>query len=235
MQTMQPCLEALIRLFYPSYCGLCDALLAIHEGTLCLDCGLKLEEKRFDPLEALVDPKLYREALWDNAWTVFPYESPIKEILTAAKFSGRPRLMQAFEFYLKSIGQTILSEEHYDLIVPVPQGTQHWLERRFNPAEKIAFSVSNFKVAVETGVLGKRRRILPQSSLTREERLANPWGAFKMLRPEKVRNRSVLVIDDILTTGATAGECCRLIKEAGAKRVGLVALARTVAAATTTT
>ncbi len=231
---MNPAFEALIRLFYPSHCGLCNAFLEIQQSTLCLDCAVKLEEKRFDPLDALLDPKLYSEASWDEAWTLFPYESPVKDLLTSAKFSAKPRLMKAFQAYLRNLGLVILAEGTYDCVVPVPQGRQHWVERRFNPAELIALFIANGKIPVETSILAKRPGILAQSSLTREERLANPWGAFKMLRPGKVQHRSILVVDDILTTGATAGECCRILKEAGAKKVGLITLARTVAAKTPT-
>lgn len=226
---MIPALEALIRLFYPARCGICKDLLEIQAATLCLDCSVELEEKRFDLLEAIQSPE--KDTAWDEAWALFPYETVVRDLLKSAKFYSKPWLLKAFAPSLRDFFKAISGESSYDLILPVPQGRLAWLERQFNPAEKIAALFSEGKIPIASDILKKKSRIPPQSTLGREERLANPWGAFKMLRPGKVLNRRVLVIDDILTTGATADEVCRLIREAGASKVGLLTLARTPASA----
>lgn len=227
---MHPALESLIRLFYPADCALCRNPLEIQEKTLCLECCVRLEEQRFSLLDALADFK--NNGPWDEVWALFPYKSPVRDLIKAAKFGSRPWILKAFEPALQDFYHGILtSESHYDLLVPIPQGKLAWLERRFNPAEKTAALLSKGRIPITAGVLGKRSRVLPQRTLRKEERLANPWGAFKMLRPERVSGRRVLIVDDILTTGATAEEACRLIREAGAEKVGLLTLARTQSAA----
>ncbi len=224
---MRLALEALIRLFYPAHCGICKDLLKIEAVTLCLDCAVKLEELRFDLLEAINSPG--KDVSWNEAWSLFPYESIVRDLIKDSKFNSKPWLLNAFRPALRDCFKAVTSESSYDLLIPVPQGRGVWLERQFNPAETLAALFSNGKIPVASNVLVKKSRVPPQSTLSREERLANPWGAFKMLRPGKVLNRRVLVIDDILTTGATADEVCRLILDAGASKVGLLTLARTPA------
>lgn len=224
---MIPAIEALVRLFYPAHCGICKDLLKIEASTLCLDCAVRLEEMRFDMLEAINSPE--KSASWEEAWSLFPYESLVRDLLKDSKFKSKPWLLKAFRPALRDFFKAITSESPYDLLIPVPQGKSAWLERQFNPAETLAVLFSDGRMPIAADVLVKKSRVPPQSTLGREERLANPWGAFKMLRPGKVLKRRVLVIDDILTTGATADEVCRLIVEAGASKVGLLTLARTPA------
>jgi predicted amidophosphoribosyltransferase len=84
------------------------------------------------------------------------------------------------------------------------------------------------KVPVDTGVLRRARATAPQAGLGRRGRQANIAGAFALRHPERVAGRHILLVDDVITTGATAGECARLLLENGAARVDVLALARVI-------
>lgn len=231
---MNQALESLLRIVYPADCSLCSKTLELTENALCRHCALTLEKKRFPLLESLGEHD--KTGIWDEAWALFPYEAPVKNLLKAAKLGARPWILKVFEPVLSDFFEAVLSSlSVYDVLVPIPQGRRAWIERGFNPAEKIAFMLARHGIACAPDVLVKRGRVLPQRSLRKEERLANPWGAFKMMRPEAAAGRRVLVIDDILTTGATAEEACRLIREAGAEKIGVLTLARTQSASRVTT
>ncbi len=124
----------------------------------------------------------------------------------------------------------ITSECLYDFILCVPMDRFKLMEREFNQAELIAEILSKACgiPLLRTG-LQKHLRTPLQIHLNRTERKANLWGAFGLARGVSVSGRSILLVDDIITTGATAESAARILKEAGAKRVDFLALARTEA------
>jgi len=103
------------------------------------------------------------------------------------------------------------------------------MKRHFNQAEVLATMLGpDLTPPIERSLLVKRRSIPSQTSLNQCERAINVYGAFKLKHPAKALNGSFLLVDDVLTTGATANETARLLKLHGAKRVDFLALARTV-------
>jgi predicted amidophosphoribosyltransferase len=79
---------------------------------------------------------------------------------------------------------------------------------------------------LDTSVLVRTRETASQTGLTRHQRRANVRGAFAVVKPEKIKGRSILVVDDVMTTGTTAGECARVLRRAGAKEVFVATVAR---------
>ena len=102
----------------------------------------------------------------------------------------------------------------------------------FNQAELIAraalkrLAMSGIELAAD--LLVRQRITVSQIGLTRPQRAENIRGAFRVHRPEKITGRSVLLIDDVLTTGTTASECARVLRRAGAEKVWVATVARTL-------
>jgi ComF family protein len=122
-------------------------------------------------------------------------------------------------------------EDFWPVIVPVPLHASKRGERGFNQAELIVRSVKKrlperFEIA--DGLLKRQRPTQSQVGLSREERVANMRGAFRVIDPERVKGRSVIVVDDVMTTGTTVSECARVLKKAGAERVWAATVARTL-------
>ncbi len=115
------------------------------------------------------------------------------------------------------------------LMVPVPLHTSKRRERGFNQAELIARAAVKRlprPIEIATGVLVRQRVTLSQVGLSREERIENMRDAFRVRDRRRVHGRTVIVVDDVMTTGTTLSECARMLKQAGAERVWAATVAR---------
>ncbi|HEY6308062.1 MAG TPA: ComF family protein [Candidatus Angelobacter sp.] len=118
------------------------------------------------------------------------------------------------------------------LLIPVPLATAKQRARGFNQAEGIARAFARLRpvagIQLDTGSLVRVRETVSQTGLTRHQRQANLRGAFAVTRPERVRGKRILLVDDVMTTGATAGECARVLLRAGASAVFVATVARAI-------
>jgi ComF family protein len=119
------------------------------------------------------------------------------------------------------------------VVVPVPLHARKQAQRGFNQAEMIARSALQQLVGAErfdlsTGVLVRRRETGSQIGLTRHQRRENLRGAFAVNDPARILNRDILLVDDVYTTGTTVSECARVLRRAGAARVWVATVARTL-------
>jgi ComF family protein len=116
------------------------------------------------------------------------------------------------------------------LVIPVPLHKRKRSERGFNQAELIARAAVKClpqPVEIATGILVRQRATISQVGLSREQRIANMSDAFWVRDRRRVPGRTVIVVDDVMTTGTTLSECARVLKQAGAKRVWAATVART--------
>jgi len=218
--------EAFIRLFYPATCEVCRAPLDLEEKILCRSCAADLATLAWPMDEALANEPF--EYL-DHVWTVYAYASPAKELLHGVKYARKDYLLKAFRDRAIGLAQAVTSDFWYSAIIPIPIDRLKLIQRHFNQAEILAGMLKPWLTPpVEKSLLVKHRSIPSQTSLSRCERAINVYGAFKLRGHSKVRGGSFLLLDDVLTTGATANEAARILKLHGAKRVDFLALARTV-------
>jgi ComF family protein len=164
-------------------------------------------------MECLREPPVFKRVLFYGL-----YEGALMEAIRLLKFSSIKRLA-------RPLGELLAGLElpEADLIVPVPLEKASLKERGFNQTLLIADALSKrCGVPLGTGVLFKIRKTPPQVGLSREERLKNLRGAF---RANDLKGKKVILIDDVITTGATCTECSRALYRAGAKEVTAVVLA----------
>ncbi len=113
------------------------------------------------------------------------------------------------------------------VFVPVPLHRKRRRERGFNQAEALASALGRLTGRpVEKRALRRVADIPPQTTMGRAERMANVRGAFRVVRPERIRGRVVVLVDDVFTTGSTLGECARELRGAGAADVRALTVAR---------
>jgi len=118
----------------------------------------------------------------------------------------------------------------FDYLIPVPLHPKRLRERGFNQALLLSKTMKGIPPKkIKPGILKRVRHTPPQVRLNPVERRRNVRGAFALKDPEGVRGKSILLVDDVFTTGATVNECARVLKKAGAGRVSVVTLARVVA------
>jgi ComF family protein len=125
------------------------------------------------------------------------------------------------------LSQALPREQRFDVIVPMPLHWRKRLERGFNQSELLARVLSRRTGIPVLNALERRKPTAPQAGLTRAQRRSNVAGAFEASRRrDRIDGRHVLLIDDVLTTGATASACAAVLKRAGARRVTVLTLAR---------
>jgi len=117
-------------------------------------------------------------------------------------------------------------DQTFDAVVPVPMHWRRRLERGFNQAELLANHAAKAAGIPLLRALKRKKRTAAQASLTSAERRGNLANAFEAAKPEKIRGARLLLIDDVLTSGATAGRCAMVLKKAGATQVSVLTLAR---------
>lgn len=160
---------------------------------------------------------------------MYKYDGEIRELLLKYKFNDKSYLYQLFSQSISENKAAVNFIKKYDLIIPVPLHKKRKLERGYNQSELIIKKViiNNKPVDnVETDILKKRKNLKPQSSKKLEERINEINGAYFVKNMEKIENKKILLFDDIYTTGATTHECKKTLLEAGAKKVGIMAVAK---------
>lgn len=151
----------------------------------------------------------------------------MREAVHAFKFGGRRALAAPLGDLLGEIRIGELPAGGIDLVVPVPLHARRERERGFNQAALVARRAARaWGVPIATTVLARPIATTSQTELGVLERRQNVRGAFAVRRPEAIQGRRIGLIDDVLTTGATAGECARTLLGAGAANVSVLTIAR---------
>jgi len=242
--------QAALDLLFPALCPLCQTTLgADRRDPLCGSCWhaiTRLGRPRCHvcgaapPLAMMVDDPSAASAPavparpcptcvadpppYDYARSAAIFEGALREALHAFKFSGKRALARPLGDLAAEHCVATLSEQ-IEAVVPVPLARERERERGFNQAELLARRVARrLGVPARPRWLVRVRATRPQSDLAAAERRANVRGAFRA--GPGVAGRHVLVVDDVLTTGATLGECARALRAGGARRVGVLTVAR---------
>ena len=195
---------------------------------MCECCGLPFE---FDPGEAMrCAACLVRPPTYDRARAIFVYDEKSRGPILALKHADRLDLVPGFAHWLERTGRPLLAET--DLIVPVPLHRFRLWRRRYNQAAELARALARrTEKPVALGALERSRATESQGAMSSASgRRRNVRRAFRVPKPAQVAARNILIIDDVLTTGATAEACALALKRAGAAKVQILALARVVKA-----
>ena len=157
--------------------------------------------------------------------SAFEYEGAVRQMIRDAKYSGRARVLRFFAEKLLPVAFTEFPR--IDAIVPVPLHRNREWDRHFNQAELIARDLSLYSGIPAWNALRKIKPTMPQSSLKGSARRRNLRGAFDAINVATVPY-TVLLIDDVITTGATLEECARVLRASGVHRVFALTVARAV-------
>ena len=213
----------ILDLLFPKFCFNCQ-----REGNyLCQDCRATLEISRFhlpystQNLKDLYFALPYQNPLVKNLIQKFKYEPFIKELA--------PTLSSLIieHFQLLDNKPPFFGGGHDFILIPVPLEKRKLKRRGFNQAEEIAKELSSsLEIPLFSDCLIKTRGTIPQTDLSAEARKKNIKGAFLVRNGILVKNKKILLVDDVYTTGSTMEEAARVLKEAGAKEIIGLAVAR---------
>lgn len=234
--------QALFATLFPSDCRLCgtlletasrlpvcsDCLSEVHpiEERVCVVCGERLVAEAPDDICGMCQragPPFARARAYGS------YDGRLREMIHLLKYEHVHPAAELLGELLAVPLANAVRESGVEVIVPVPLYRSKRRERGFNQVEAMLRHAAKFLpagVRLEGGALERTRNTASQTGLTRHQRRANVRGAFRVRRPETVAGRTVVLVDDVMTTGTTAAECSRVLLRAGAERVQVVTLAR---------
>jgi len=222
-------------------CRTCWDGLAPWTGPACKQCGEPVASEVVTLAEAgevLCGVCRRGEHKFDRAASYGLYRGDLRAVILQLKFGHRERLGQRLGALLASLWLRLMQPEtdagEPPLVLPVPLHPSRRRERGFDQAELVARGLVRAlrrdpewrSVRVESHCLRRTRATAPQSGLSRVARRDNVRGVFAVVDPEKVRDRTVVLVDDVMTTGATLSACSAALKAAGAERVLALTLAR---------
>lgn len=238
--------DALLNLIYPENCLCCPSPVSRwHERGVCDGCWSKILQMRIGkpwcpscgmPYEAaemgeshLCGACILRPPPFAGARSFGTYSGELRGVIHAFKFRGRKDLAFLLAPLLASAYGDSWGPGDFDLLVPVPLHRTRKRERGYNQSALLGRLLAGLiGIPCSERVLARLRATPPQVGFSAGERMKNLRGAFRCLRPGLVSRRRLLLVDDVMTTGATLSGAAAALLEAGAQRVSALTLARTV-------
>lgn len=215
---------------FPRYCVLCNKRLTTQEAFLCLPCYIHLPRTDYHKAEHSDMEKLFWG--WNNALPIeravalFHYNTQDKEILLQLKYKDNPEIgTHIASLYAKEIKSSGFFDD-IDVIVPVPL---HWIrriKRGYNQSHFVAKGISQ-----QTGILvcktavKRIRNNQSQTRMMRSERHDNVANIFRLIHPEQIAGKHILLVDDVTTTGSTLSSCMREMAKAQGIKISVLTLA----------
>ena len=207
-------------------CPPCLNQIRYNSPPFCVQCSRHLSE----PLSySRCKECRLRKPHFDFAWSACLYAEPLQGLIHQFKYGQKTLLRHIFgQLIFSFLRQYHLDIEQFDLVIPIPLFSTRQRERGYNQAQLLAQDlVKEFNLTLCLNNLARIRHTQSQAQLCEKERWTNIQHAFKIKQPQNVIKKSILLIDDLLTTGATASEAAFTLKEAGAKTVAVLTLAIT--------
>jgi ComF family protein len=207
----QVCLDTMQRI--PAGCSRCgrphwdENIRSLAPNFLCGDC---LDEKK---------------PLIDEIRSALIYQGAAKKLICLFKYKNRTRLLKIFSPFIRETLSRWDRISNCDYIVPVPLHMKKHRQRTFNPSLLLADIIAmDFGIPVRDNVLIRSVPGTVQAGLSRKERIKAVKGVFAVRKDKVMAGKRVLLVDDVLTTGATARECAKILKKAGVKTVYVFSL-----------
>lgn len=223
-------LDFVLDFLFPPICGICGKL---DRNWICLNCRKRLE--KFGKFELINNKKIIKKMFFyldnniyfDEFLYCFEYKNLIRNLMLKYKFSDCGYISNLFVNVIlnnKKINEIIKS---YDIIIPVPMSKTKKKMRGYNQTELIVKHFVKY-IQVDNICLVKVKNTKTQSTLLANERVQNIKDAFKIQDNcnNTIKNKSIILFDDIATTGCTINEISKMLKEAGARKVLVLVIAK---------
>jgi len=164
---------------------------------------------------------------FNHSWSAVQYNEPMRHLLHKYKYGKKT----ALRHYFSKLMIQFLTTYHLPLtpeflLIPIPLHFRRQCQRGYNQSELLAKQIAKKAIFdTDTRTLQRCRHTANQAALSAKDRWTNIYSAFTIKSPEKIKNKKILLVDDLLTTGSTASEAAKTLKEAGAKEVSVLTLA----------
>ena len=202
-------------------CGECFGKLFFLGSTVCQRCGKPLPYKEVRICGAC----LKKSPVYQQARSVLKYNEFSKALILPFKHADSIELTPLLVQWMDQKGKELI--ENCDCLIPVPLHLKRLLKRKYNQSALLAQKLAKIHHKdYEPSVLMRRRHTESQGHMTAKQRQENVKNAFKIQNSDKIKGKKILLIDDVMTTGATVSECSKVLIKAGAESVDVLTLAR---------
>jgi ComF family protein len=227
-----------IDLIYPPRCPICHAFSGLPLCQPCLD-SLSVITSPLCPIcgrpftsgiegDHVCEDCLRKRPFFDKAAAPYLYEGDLMTAIHEFKYGGKAYMVSALGPLLASFAREWLKERDDLTLMPVPLHPKRLRERGFNQSLLLARHVApRLNAKLDFLTLRRTRYTKPQTGLKRGERRKNVRRAFELRDPKALREKVIVLVDDVATTGSTLNECARVLKKSGCKEVYGLVLART--------
>lgn len=202
-------LEIILNILFPEKCAVCGKL----GESICLKCYNKLKKFEIN--------NNYKDVFF-----LYKYQGIIRNLILSYKFKDKSYLYKTFSKCMLKNKNLCNFLKSYDIIIPVPLHKKRKMERGYNQSALIANELAKNLELKYYDILIKNKNTKPQSSKSLKERKKSVVGIYEIKNKGLVKGKSVVIFDDIYTTGSTLEECKKVLFKCGAKKVGLLALAK---------
>ena len=235
-----------VNLIYPLECVVCHLPISMEElkseflcptcftkikfitNPICGKCGRPVFQSVDTPSKRKFCPECNNKKYhfcFDRAFSVAIYEGVWKELIHIFKYSKNDYLDKFLSEFLIELIHKESSLKEFDLLIPVPMYWRDKLRREHNHTHLLSSQISKITgIPLLTNVLIKCKRIPSQTSLPGKERLKNVKGAFSVKNTLILKDKKVLLVDDVFTTGSTVNECAKMLRKAKARQVSVITL-----------
>jgi len=206
-------------------CKKCYSEIKINLPPFCFSCGRHLEKNN---LNKNICPACVRNRLhFDRAYSPCVYDGVAKELIHEFKYRGRDNLGKPLsKIMINFIKEYSLPVNYLDFIIPMPLHKTKLREREFNQAEILSMHIAKeFNKDSISNILLRHRQTKTQTELKNKDRFLNVANSFSVDSRSDLKGKNILLIDDVLTTGATSSEAALALKKAGAQTVFVLTLA----------
>jgi ComF family protein len=212
----------------PRFCCSCKTILLVNQDTMCGNCLSKIQKSTSSRLQREFERKFLNNKIISEFYSPFVFEKDkeLQHAIHALKYDKKFPVgiflgkILAAEFKLNKINW------NFDLIIPIPLHQLKKAERGYNQAYYIAKGVgSNLKVKVSDRAVKRIKYTESQTTMNLNEREENISGAFKIKNQKTISGKNILLLDDVITTGATISECGKMLLESGANKIYAASIA----------
>ncbi|MDO5557813.1 MAG: ComF family protein [Clostridia bacterium] len=205
-------------MIFPTKCAVCGRIAEKH---ICAKCNLNLK-KLYRGKTEKIQNRYYEEIFY-----LYEYRGNIKRIMLDFKFKDKGYLGDFFFELIKTNKKLYDFFEKYDIVIPVPVHYYRKIKRGYNQSELIIRDIERIcNLKLEKNILVRLKNLKQQSKLSRVDRQKNIKNVYTIKNIDKIKDKNIIIFDDIYTTGSTVNECSRILKQNGAKSIGVCTIMR---------